>query len=90
MATTHPIETIVSDTSIHGGQPIIAGTTVLVTDVAANHVHHGLSPAELAGDFNLDLGEVHAALAYYYQHKHELDSWVHGAVPETQQLLFDL
>ena len=90
MATIHPIETIVSEPSVHGGQPVIAGTTVLVTDLAAGHVHRGLSPDQLAGDFNLDLGEVHAALAYYYQHKRELDAWVHNEVPQSQQLLFDL
>jgi uncharacterized protein (DUF433 family) len=74
MATIHSIETIISDAGVHGGQPIIAGTRIRVTDVVASHLHRGHNPDELAVNFNLDLGQVYAALAYYYQHKAEIDA----------------
>ena len=74
MATVHPIETIISDPAVRAGHPVIAGTTVRVVDLVASHLYRGLSPEALAVNFGLDLGRVYAALAYYYQHRAELDA----------------
>jgi uncharacterized protein (DUF433 family) len=74
MATIHPINTIMSDPNNRGGQPIIAGTSIRVVDVVASHIYRGLSPEELATNFALDMGQVYSALAYYYQHKTEMDA----------------
>lgn len=76
MTTIHSIATIVSDEETHGGQPIIAGTRIRVTDVVASHLYRGHSPDELAVNFSLNLGQVYAALAYYYQHKTEIDALI--------------
>ena len=73
MAIVHPIDTIVSDPGIRAGQPIITGTQIRVTDLVASHLYRGLTPDALAANFNLDLGQVYAALAFYYQHKAEID-----------------
>src|SRR5688500_249235 len=67
------IEIIVSDPNVKGGQPMIAGRNLRVIDLVASHIYRGLSPEELAVNFALDLGQVYAALAYYYQHKAEID-----------------
>jgi uncharacterized protein (DUF433 family) len=68
------IESVVSDPDIRGGKPIVAGTTLRVSDLAAYHVFAGLTPDQLSVQFDLDLSRVHAALAYYFQHKAEIDA----------------
>jgi uncharacterized protein (DUF433 family) len=87
MITVHPIDTIVSDSDKRGGQPIIGGTGVRVSDVVASHLYRGLSPDELAVNFALDLGQVYAALAYYYQHKAEMDTLMREEAQEAEQLI---
>jgi uncharacterized protein (DUF433 family) len=37
------------------------------------HLFHNRTPDEIAADYELTMAQVHAALAYYYQHKVELD-----------------
>ncbi len=85
----HSIDTIVSDPSIRGGQPIIAGTNVRLVDVIASYLYRGLSAEELAVNFALDLGQAHAALAYYYQHKTEIDAQMRADAAKAESLLAD-
>lgn len=87
MATIHPIDTVISDPAIHAGQPIIAGTRLRISDLAASHIYRGLSPEELAVNFALDMGQVHAALAYYFQHKVEIDAQMRADAEKAQKLL---
>ncbi|MFP4322891.1 MAG: DUF433 domain-containing protein [Anaerolineales bacterium] len=70
------IDTIVSDPKIRNGRPIIAGTTLRVQDVAAHHRFHGYTPQELAYQLQISLAQVHAALAYYYDHQAEIDAQI--------------
>jgi len=90
VATIHPIDTIVSDPAIRGGQPIIGGTNVRLIDVIASYLYRGLSVEELAVNFALDLGQAHAALAYYYQHKAEIDAQMRQDADKASKLLADL
>ena len=69
-----PIASVVSDPEIRGGQPLIAGTTLRVSDLAAYHTLAGLTPDQLAAQFDLDLAQVHGGLSYYYRHKLEIDA----------------
>jgi uncharacterized protein (DUF433 family) len=87
MSVIHPIETIISDPAIRGGQPIIAGTGVRVVDLVASYLFRGLTAEELAVNYALDLVQVHAALAYYYQHKAEVDTWMRDDAKEVERLL---
>ena len=68
-----PIDVIVSDPTVRNGRPIIAGTTIRVSDIVASHIFRMQTPEELAPHFSLDLGQIHAALAYYYYHREEID-----------------
>ncbi|MCA9915944.1 MAG: DUF433 domain-containing protein, partial [Anaerolineae bacterium] len=86
----HPIETIVSDPEIRNGQAHIAGSGVRVLDIVASHLYRGLPPEELATNFNLNLGQVYAALAYYYQHKSVLDAQLRDEADAAQRLLAQL
>ena len=54
--------------------PTIDGTTMKVVDLVAAQQAYGWSPEELAFQFpHLTLGQIHSALAYYWDHQQELD-----------------
>lgn len=55
------------------GRPMIAGTRISVARVAKDHAR-GDRPEEIIEHYpGLTLGQVHAALAYYYDHKEAMD-----------------
>lgn len=57
------------------GAPVLAGTTMKVVELVMAQRAHGWSPEELHFQFpHLPLGHIHAALAYYWDHKAELDA----------------
>lgn len=57
------------------GTPIIAGTTMKVVELVMAQMAHGWSPEELHFQHPyLTLGQIHSALAYYWDHKEELDA----------------
>lgn len=62
---------VVTPDTAHG-RPRIAGHRIRVQDVAVWHEQMGMSPDEIADQFDLTLGEVHAALAYYFDHIKEI------------------
>ncbi len=64
---------IVIEQDVLGGEPHIAGHRIAVSHIAIWIVYQGESPRELAKEFDLTLGEIYAALAYYYDHKDEID-----------------
>jgi uncharacterized protein (DUF433 family) len=74
MVTVLSLPQIVSDESIRGGRPVIAGTGLRVSDVAALHSLHGNTPDEIASAFDISLAQVHSALAYYFAHQAEIDA----------------
>jgi len=56
-----------------GGKARLAGRRISVEDIAIWHVKLGKSVDEICTEFDLSLAEVHAALAYYYDHQAEID-----------------
>ena len=53
--------------------PMIAGTTMKVVELILDHLAYGWSPEELHFQHPyLTMGQVHSALAYYWDHKAEL------------------
>ncbi len=72
MTTPTDIKYIVIDPEVYGGRPIIAGHRIAVIDVAI-WTRQGMTPEQIAHEYPLSLSEIHAALAYYYDHKDELD-----------------
>lgn len=72
MAIPTDIKYIVTDPEIYGGRPIIAGHRIAVIDVAV-WTKQGMTPEQIATEFPLTLAQIHAALAYYYDHREELD-----------------
>jgi uncharacterized protein (DUF433 family) len=56
-----------------GGKPRIAGRRITVQQIAIWHERLGLSADEIATAYDLSLGDVHAALAYYHDHRAAID-----------------
>ena len=90
MVTIHPIDTIISDPDMRDGQPVISGSRVRVVDLIASHLYRQLTADELATNFNLNLAQVYAALAYYYQHKAEIDAVLRSEAQQAEQYLQQL
>ena len=70
------MQPIVSDTGyrhilmMKDGRAMIAGTRMKVEYIVTATNHHKLSPEEICKYWPpLTLGQVHSALAYYYDHK---------------------
>ncbi len=58
---------------VRGGRPHIAGTRIAVADIVIMHLRLGQSLEEIAGRYDLDLADAYAAMAYYYDHRSEID-----------------
>lgn len=57
------------------GIPVISGTTMKVVELVMAQMAYGWSPEELHFQHPyLTLGQIHSALAYYWDHKDELDA----------------
>lgn len=69
------------------GIPVIAGASTKVIEVALAHKAHGMSPEELAYQLpHLSMGQIHSALAYYWDHKRELDGDIQRRHQEMEEL----
>ena len=56
-----------------GGKACIAGHRIRVLDVVVWHEHQGMTPDEIVSHIpTLTLADVHAALAYYFDHIDEI------------------
>ena len=67
-------EYIVQDENNCGGQPRIAGSRLKAEHVAIEYVHLRRSPQEIVDNFpGITLAQVHAALAYYYDNRRQID-----------------
>ncbi len=59
--------------AVSGGRPRIAGHRITVQDIVIWHERLGRSPDEIALEHDVTLADVHAALAYYFDHREEID-----------------
>ncbi|WP_121820936.1 DUF433 domain-containing protein [Halostella salina] len=60
---------IVRDSEHSDGVPTVEGTGIRVEDIASAYEHSGYDPDEITQLYpDLSLGDVHRALAYYYDH----------------------
>src|SRR5919106_4570185 len=57
-----------------GGKPRIRGRRITVQHIVIWHERLGKSADEIAAEYDLTLGDVHAALAYYFDHRPEIDA----------------
>jgi uncharacterized protein (DUF433 family) len=58
-----------------GGKPHVLGHRIKVKHVAIWHEHQGMTPAEIVATYpTITLAQVHAALAYFYDHRAEIEA----------------
>ena len=59
---------------LENGVPVIADTTMKVIELVVERMAYGWSPEELHFQHpHLSLGQIHSALAYYWDHTSKLD-----------------
>ena len=71
---------------ICGGKPRIAGRRITVQNIAIWHERMGMSSDEIASDYGLTLAEVHAALAYYFDHRDEIEKSIREGLTLAEEL----
>ena len=68
-------EHISKTSTICGGKPCVAGTRIRVWDIHFWHDLRGQAPQEIVAAFpSLTLADVYAALAYYLDHREEIEA----------------
>ena len=65
---------IVITPEVAGGKPRIVGRRITVQNIVIWHEWMGASADEIAAEHDLTLSDVYSALAYYYDHRAEIDS----------------
>jgi uncharacterized protein (DUF433 family) len=69
-----PTSHIEMTAGVCGGRPRVRGTRVKVSEIARRHVEDDESADEITEALpQLTLAQVHAALAYYYDHREEIE-----------------
>jgi uncharacterized protein (DUF433 family) len=58
---------------VRGGKPRLSGTRLTVADIVVLHRRLGQSLEEIAGKYDLPPAAVYAAMAYYYDHRVEIE-----------------
>ena len=64
---------IVTTPGVAGGKPRIAGHRITVENVVIWHERLNLDADVIASEYGLSLADVYAALAYYFDHRAEID-----------------
>ncbi len=73
LKTSYPY--ITKDSAICGGKACIKSTRIRVLDIVAATERLALSPDEVCDQYpELTLAQVHCALAYYYDHKEQIQT----------------
>jgi uncharacterized protein (DUF433 family) len=70
-----------------GGKPRIAGHRIRVQDIVVWYEQLNMSPDEIVYHYpSITLADVHAALAYYYDHLDEIRQDIRASEAFTSQL----
>lgn len=69
-------EHIAKTPGVCGGKACIAGHRIRVMDIVAHHDHWKLSPERIVAEVypSVTLADVYAALAYYHDHREEIEA----------------
>jgi uncharacterized protein (DUF433 family) len=69
------------------GVPILSGTRTKVIEVALDRIAHHWDADEIQRQHPyLTLGQIHSALAYYYDHQDELDRDIERRMRRVQEI----
>jgi uncharacterized protein (DUF433 family) len=66
--------------------PMLAGTRIKVVEIVLDHLAHGSDAQEIHREFpHLSLGQIHSALAYYYDHQGEVDADISRRIEQSEE-----
>ena len=71
---------------IAGGKPRIAGHRITVQDIVVWHERMGMSADEICAAYDLSLADVYAALAYYFDHRADIDQRIEESEAFVEEL----
>ena len=71
--TAHPY--IIRDSTIYGGEPIVAGTRTAVRHIILLF-QAGQDPEEIAESQRLSLAQVYDAISYFYDNEEEIKHYI--------------
>ena len=80
LETIQALNLIATNPNVRGGRPYIIDTTVTVSDIIIIRLYHNQDADGIASWYNLTLSQVYAALAYYYEHKDDIDQQIHRQI----------
>jgi uncharacterized protein (DUF433 family) len=87
MADRSLADRIVRTPGVRGAKPRIAGHRITVADVAIWYERMGMSPDEIVSEYpTITLSDVHAALAYYFDHRDEVDQEIQNGEEFAEKL----
>ena len=78
------IQVIAVNPHVRSGRPYIIGTSVTVADVAIAKNYHNQDADGIADWYGLTLPQVYGALAYYYEHKADLDQIIRAQIKRAE------
>ena len=71
----------------HQGRAWVDDSNVKVIEIALNHVAYGWSAEEIQRQHShLNLAQIHAALAFYYDHQSEFDKAIAESLSRVEKL----
>ena len=69
------------------GTAVVAGTTMKVRQLVAEKMAYGWSPEELHHQHpGLSLGQIHSALAYYWDHRESVDREIQDELKRVERM----
>ena len=83
LAETRDEHVVLSDSHV----PLISGTTMKVVELVLAQAAYGWSAEELHIQFpQLTLGQIYSALAYYWDHRDELDGDIEKRIEKVDRI----
>jgi uncharacterized protein (DUF433 family) len=66
--------------------PMIVGTRIKVVEIVLDHLARGADADEIHRQFpHLTMGQIHGALAYYYDHQEDMDADIARQLERVQE-----
>ena len=67
--------------------PVLAGTRIKVVEIALDHLAHHWDAEEIRRQHpHLSLGQIHSALAYYYDHQAAMDAEIEQQLRDVERI----
>jgi excisionase family DNA binding protein len=85
MATPLKMVQIVASEDVLNGKPRLEGRRITVQQIVEYHLYADWSLEKLENTLNLRPAEIHAALAYYYDHQDEIDQAIKNTEIEFER-----